>query len=102
MVEAVFIFAVVSAMFEMALLMKLPPRIRLRLLGSDWLIGAVHVFIIWANIAIHFGTVTGTMTAVTAGLTSFAVIPFAKWISGYITGGRYFAGRLKYSLEEIR
>ena len=72
MVTAVVIFALLSALFEMILLLKLAP---LSLLQKNWFQVTTHTLVIAANLAIHFGTVTGTMTAITAGLVSFATVP---------------------------
>lgn len=73
MLEAVLIFGALSALFEAIVLWKTCPR---------WLIlhGAVfiHIVVIGVNLFIHYGTVTGTMTAIVAGLASFMVVPFMK------------------------
>ena len=74
MVTTVLIFSFVSAIFELILLLKWAP---LTLLNKTWFATLVHTLIIGANIAIHFGTVVGTMTAITAGLVSFATLPVA-------------------------
>lgn len=73
MLEAVLIFGALSALFEAIVLWKTCPR---------WLIrhGAVfiHLTVIVLNLFIHYGTVTGTMTAIVAGLASFMVVPFMR------------------------
>jgi hypothetical protein len=73
MLEAVMIFGALSALFEAIVLWKTCPR---------WLIkhGAIviHLFVIGVNLFIHYGTVTGTMTAIVAGLASFMVVPFMR------------------------
>ena len=77
MVTAVIIFALLSATFEFILLMKLVPH---TLLLRPWFQVTVHTLVVAANLAIHFGTITGTMTAITAGLVSFCTVPMACWI----------------------
>lgn len=73
MLEAVLIFGALSALFEAIVLWKTCPR---------WLIkhGAIpiHIFVIGVNLFIHYGTVTGTMTAIVAGLASFMVVPMMR------------------------
>ncbi len=101
MVETVLIFAALSAAFELVLVAKLPLRARLRLLGSPRLTICVHMFFIVCNLVIHFGTVTGSMTAIVAGLTSFLVMPLAKRVFGYICNKHYYPGIKRYSLMEV-
>lgn len=70
MLEAVLIFGVLSALFEAIIIWRVCPK---------WLLFRapvmIHIFVIGANLFIHYGTVTGTMTAIVAGLASFAVVP---------------------------
>jgi Na+-translocating ferredoxin:NAD+ oxidoreductase RnfD subunit len=98
MVETVMIFALLSAAFEFALLSKLKPRTRLRLLGSQRLIVATHAFFIISNLVVHYGTVTGSMTAIVAGI---AVMPIARVVYGSITRNQYHPGIVKYSRELV-
>ena len=74
MVATALIFAFVSALFELILLLKWAP---LSWLNNVYFTTTVHVVVILANLAIHFGTVVGTMTAITAGLVSFGTMPLA-------------------------
>lgn len=75
MLEAVLIFGVLSALFEAIVLWRVCPR---------WLLmhGGViiHLFVIGVNLFIHYGTVTGTMTAIVAGLASFGVVPLMRGV----------------------
>lgn len=80
MVTAVLVFALLSALFEAILLLKLAPS---SLLQKKWFQVTVHVVVIVANLAIHFGTITGTMTAITAGLVSFATVPMCCWLKSF-------------------
>lgn len=75
MIEAVFLFAVCSALFEAIVVWKMVPRWMLMSTAGGMLI---HLIIIGGNMYIHFGTVTGTMTAIVAGLASFAVLPIMR------------------------
>lgn len=110
LIEAVILFGLLSALFEALILMKVSPRIRLRLLGSPLLVTITHFVVIIFNLIVHFGTITGTMSAIVAGLASFAVIPLTRAYSGYIRTleingrrePRYFAGTKRYPLEIIR
>lgn len=101
LVAAVFVFSTLSAALEGLLLLKLKPRTRLRLLGSPISIFVLHSVIGVGNLLIHFGTVTGSMTAITAALTSFAVVPIVRWYSGYISNGLYFPGIKQYLFSEL-
>lgn len=73
MLEAVMVFGVLSALFEAILLWRICPK---------WILfrasALIHIFVIGINLFIHYGTVTGTMTAIVAGLASFAVVPMMK------------------------
>lgn len=102
MLEAVLVFALVTAAFEAVILLHLPLRWRLRILGSRVACGFIHVFIVLANLWIHFGTVTGTMTAVTAGLTTFATVPLVRRYVGYIKNKRYYPGVKRYAIADIQ
>lgn len=74
MVSTVLIFAALSALFELILLLRFAPQ---SLITRNWFQVCVHTLVIVANLAIHFGTVVGTMTAITAGLVSFGTMPCA-------------------------
>lgn len=102
MIEAVAVFAFISALFEFAIIMKLKPRTRLRLLGNRYWVSVIHTTVFIVNIVIHFGTITGSMTAVTAALVSFVTIPLARWISGYVRKGVYTPGVIRYSINLVQ
>jgi hypothetical protein len=80
-VYAVAVFAVLSAAFELIVLLKIPLRPRVWLFHHA---GLVHMLVFGVNMAVHYGTVTGSMVAVTAGLASFATMPLAIHISLWI------------------
>lgn len=102
MVDAVALFALCSALFEAVILMKLPLKLRLRILGSGTAVGCIHILITLSNLFIHFGTVTGTMTAVVSGLASFVTVPLIRWYGGCIRRGRYYPGVRRYATPTLR
>jgi len=80
MVATVLIFAMLTAAFEMFLLLKFVPLSKLM---SPWTAAFVHIGVFFINIIVHWGTIVGTMTAITAALVSFAVYPACKWIKAF-------------------
>lgn len=102
MVEAVFIFAAMLAVFEFVLLCMIPPRIRLRVLGNRIASGAIHIAMLIVNLYVHWGTVTGTMSATGAFIVSIVVIEIAKLLFGTIVDGkRARRGLFGYRNEEL-
>lgn len=73
MLSTVIAFALITAIFEAVLLFKFTNA---ELLQKRWFRGFVHIFAITANLVVHWGTIVGTMTAITAGLVSFITLPF--------------------------
>ena len=103
MIDAVLLFGALNVLFEFVLLSMLPPRLRLRLLGSEAASNALHVFFLAANLIIHWGTVIGTMSAVLAFVSSIATVRIARMVFGSITDGRYYkVGVVKYSVGELK
>jgi uncharacterized membrane protein YkgB len=100
-IDAVILFSFLSAALEFVLLMKTPPRYRLRLLGSSVAVGIVHTVVGITNLIVHFGTLIGSMSAVVSALASFATIPFARWLCGTIKKGRYHKGVLSYDVKQL-
>lgn len=88
MLTATFIFALLSATLELILLLKFVPQ---RLLAKTWFVNMVHLTVAVLNLAIHFGTLVGTMTAITAALVSFVTVPTALWIKTFTK--HYRAGK---------
>lgn len=97
MLTTVLIFALITALFEAILLWHFSSS---QWLTSSWhpMYGitisragiaakravishssAVHLIAVVTNLVVHFGTITGTMTAITAGLVSFATVPMIIW-----------------------
>ena len=81
MLTAVFIFALVTALFEAVILAEF---VSLRWMEKRWVKALVHTIAFGVNLAVHFGTITGTMTAVTAALVSFLVYPTVLWCKRFI------------------
>lgn len=99
MITIVLTFAALTALFEAILLMKFSSvawltsnftiRTPVRVTTFRWKMdtkqlvphaSAVHLIAIVANLIIHWGTVVGTMTAVTAGLVSFITVPLVIYV----------------------
>lgn len=92
MIEAVFTFGLVIFIGIAAILVKLPRRTALWLLGHAlWLDILVTLF----ALAIHWGTVTGLMAAAVAGLMCSVTTSFARWLIGYTRGKKYYPGVIK-------
>lgn len=103
MIDAVLMFGALNVLFEFVLLCMLSPRLRLRLLGSEAASNALHVFFLLANMAIHWGTLIGTMSSVLAFVSSIVTVRIARSVFGSITEGRYYqVGLIKYSVEELK
>lgn len=80
MLETVLFFALVSIVTEVILLMHLPKWLR----QSKWLALlalAVTLLITGFNLAVGWGTVTGTLTAKLAFVGGFVAYPIVKWLS---------------------
>ena len=103
MIDAVLLFGVINIIFEMVLLSMIPPKHRLRLLGSEGASNALHALFLLANLAIHWGTLVGTMSGVLAFVASVVTVRFAKKLFGHIAEGRYYhVGWIKYPVEMIK
>lgn len=103
MIDAVLLFGAINIIFEMVLISMIPPKHRLRLLGSEGGCNAVHALFLLANLAIHWGTLVGTMSGVLAFVASVVTVRFARKLFGHITGGRYYhVGWIKYPIELIK
>lgn len=102
MIEAVFVFSVMNVVFEFVVLSMLSPRTRLRVLGSKAKSNAMHVGFLVLNLVIHWGTVTGTMSAIGAFLCSIVTVAIARGVYGYITPDEvYRRGVLRFTREEL-
>lgn len=102
MIEAVLLFGILLGLFEFVVLSMIPPRYRLRLLGSRPLSHAMHWAMLIANLYVHWGTVTGTMSATLAFVASMVTISIARIVYGTIQGDqRVRRGILGYRNEEL-
>ena len=103
MVETVLIFGLVISCFEFVVICMIPVRSRLRMLGNTSQKTMFHVGMFSINLIVHWGTVTGTMSATLAFICSLAVIGGAAKLFGFITEGRYYTiGFIRYSVEELK
>jgi hypothetical protein len=89
MLEAVFVFGAVVFGGLAFLFIKLPAKISLRLLAFPV---AVDLFVTILTLVIHFGTVTGLMSAAVAGLMCSLFTTIARKTHGYIERNTYYPG----------
>lgn len=102
MVEVVFTFAALLALFEFVVLSMVPPRYRLRLLGNRAACVFTHIAMLSINLWVHWGTVTGTMSATGAFVVSIVTVEVAKIVYGTIVGDvRTRRGIVGYRNEEL-
>lgn len=101
MIEVVLVFGLVNVVFEFVLLCMLAPRARLRVLGSDPACGALHFLMLGTNLAVHWGTVSGTMSSILAFCASLVTVSCAKRAFGVIKGRAYFPGWIRYDWKEL-
>ena len=103
MIDAVLLFGAINIIFEMVLLSMIPPKHRLRILGSEGACNTLHALFLLANLAIHWGTLVGTMSGVLAFVASVVTVRFARKLFGHISGGRFYhVGWIKYSVDTIK
>lgn len=102
MITAVFVFAALNVGFEFVLLCMLSPRTRLRVLGSPPACNVLHVLFLVINLAVHWGTVTGTMASVAAFLCSMLTVQIARALFGTVRGTIYRRGLIGFAAEELR
>ena len=102
MVEAVLIFGVLLGTFEFVLLSMLPPKYRLRFLGSNTLCGILHMLFLVLNLWVHWGTLTGTMSATLSFVVSIITVSVARLVYGTIVDDvRVRRGLMGYRTEEL-
>lgn len=80
MVSMVITFALITAVFELLILLKF---FSIPTMQKPWFPVVIHVVVAGANLIVHWGTIVGTMTAITAALVSFAVFPSAIWLKTF-------------------
>jgi hypothetical protein len=102
MLQAVFVFGILLAVFEFVVLSMVPPRYRLRLLGSKVGCVVTHFIMLGLNLWVHWGTVTGTMAATGAFVTSMITVAIARIVYGSITDDvRTRRGLVNYDNAEL-
>jgi len=101
-IDAVLLFGLMNIVFELVLLNMMPPRTRLRVLGSPVLSNLLHLGFLTVNLVVHWGTLVGTMSSVMAFCASIVTVHFARKAYGFITGTHYHVGWIKYSVKELR
>ena len=102
MIEAVLVFGILLMLFEFVVLSIVPPKYRLRLLGCRSCCGVLHFTMLALNMWVHWGTVTGTMSATGAFVTSIITIEIARAVYGTITSGvRTRRGLMGYKNAEL-
>lgn len=103
MIDAVLLFGAINVVFELVLLSMIPPRLRLRLLGSTSASNCLHTAFLLVNLAIHWGTLVGTMSGVLAFVASTVTVQFARKLFGRVVDDRYYhVGWIKYSVDDLR
>ena len=101
-IEAVLAFGLLMCVFEFVVLSMVPPRYRLRLLGSKVACVIVHVCIFSFNLTVHWGTLLGTMGATLAFCASMLTIQIMRLIYGTVVNDvRVKRGLVGYRTEEL-
>lgn len=91
MLEAALVFGAIIAAGIAFILLKLPTRTALKLLGRAMLL---DIFVTVLTLWIHWGTMTGLMAAAVAGLICSVVTGIGRRSFGYIRKGVYHPGWL--------
>ena len=102
MVEVVLVFGFMNIVFEFVILAMLPPRLRLRILGSSMWCRVLHFAMLGVNLCVHWGTVTGTMSSVMAFCASLITVRVARLVFGSVSNGAYRRGVIGYPVTELR
>lgn len=94
MIEAAFTFGLIIFLGIALILWKLPKPMTLWLLGHHMLLDvSVTALTAW----MHWGTMTGLMSAAMAGLICTTTTSFARIVVGYKTKGVYHPGWLRWA-----
>ena len=102
-IDAVFIFGAINIVFEFVILCMIPPKFRLRLLGSKAWSRAMHVTVMIIILIIHWGTLVGSMSGLFSFCLSMLTVELAKLVFGYITPDEKFHRRIiGYTTDELR
>lgn len=101
MVEAVIFFGIINVVFEFVVLGMVPPKWRLRVLGNANYQTTLHVVIMLLVLIVHWGTVTGTMSAFFSFVLSKVTVGIARITWGYVDGTKYRRGIVRYRPQEL-
>jgi hypothetical protein len=85
MITTVLAFTALTALLEALLIYGAVPA---HWLERRWVRAALHVAAFGGNLLIHWGTVTGTMTAVAAALASFATLKTLRLANYWLASTR--------------
>lgn len=103
MIDAVIFFGLINVAFEFVVLSMLPPRVRLRLLGSKAQQRALHVMIMILVLIVHWGTLIGTMSGFFSFILSIFTVGIARQTFGYIDEANVFHRRIiGYTKQELQ
>jgi hypothetical protein len=91
MLDIVLWFAAITALGEFIIIHSLNARVRAWILRSSVLRNVFHIGFAALNLWIHWGTVTGSMTAVTAFVVSVVVLRIAEVV---------YLGKLPWKSED--
>lgn len=78
------------------ILIKLPRKVMLRLLGRPLL---VDITISVVAYALHWGTFSGVMAAAFAGMGCSIITTAGRWAFGYIKKGKFYPG--KFTMQGV-
>lgn len=102
-IQGVLVFGLLSMIVEFILICGLPPRLRLRMIGSSSMV--FHILAFGFNLAVHWGTLVGTGSAFIAFIGSFLTLYCLKLTFGGIysspEGLRYRRGIIRYDAQEL-
>lgn len=102
MIDAVLLFGAMNVLFEFILLSMVPPKWRLRLLGTPSYCAVLHFVCLALNLIVHWGTLIGTMSGIFSFICSIGTVAIARFVFGFIEHGRYYkVGLVKYRHEEL-
>lgn len=102
MIDAVIFFGLINVVFEFVVLSMVPPRIRLRVLGSKRQQTVLHVMIMILVLTVHWGTLIGTMSGFFSFILSMITVGIARLVFGYIENDQYHRRIIGYTVAELQ
>ena len=102
MIDAVIFFGLINVVFEFIVLGLIPPRARLRLLGSKRGQLTLHIVIMCFVLWTHWGTLIGTMSGFFSFCLSMLTVLIARNVFGFIEDGNFHRRIIGYKLEELK